>query len=97
MTIANIRERAERVRCIPLERVLLMTNAAPDRHDKAKWHTEQGVISINGMKFINWNSGVLRNGYPRVILFLSLSLSQAQQLLRPKKDTFLSAKFFTQK
>lgn len=82
MTIANMRERAERVRCIPLERVLLMTNAAPDRHDKAKWHTEQGVISINGMKFTNWNSGVSGGGAIDLIIHLKhIGFKEAVQRL----------------
>jgi len=38
--------------------VLLATGAEPDRCDKAKWHTAQGVISVTGMKFMNWNRGV---------------------------------------
>jgi hypothetical protein len=38
--------------------VLLAAGAAQDRCDKAKWHTAQGVISVTGMKFMNWNSGV---------------------------------------
>jgi hypothetical protein len=31
--------------------------AETDRHDHAKWHTGQGVLSVNGAKFINWNQG----------------------------------------
>ena len=58
MSFRKIRDKADRVRGIPLQSVLLATGATPDRYDKAKWHTEQGVISVTGMKFMNWTSGV---------------------------------------
>jgi hypothetical protein len=57
MTFQQIRDRAGRVRGIPLQAVLLATGATPDRDDKAKWHTARGVISVTGMKFMNWNRG----------------------------------------
>jgi len=50
-----MRERANRVRSIPLCSVLLAVGAEQDREDKARWHTRQGVISVTGMKFMNWN------------------------------------------
>ena len=53
-----MRERTNRVRYIPLSAVLLAAGAALDRYDKARWHTQKGVISVTGMKFFNWNSGV---------------------------------------
>ncbi len=49
-----MRERAARVRSIPLPAVLQALGAEADRDDKAKWHTAQGVISVTGMKFMNW-------------------------------------------
>ena len=58
MTFQEIPARADRVRGLPLQSVLLATGAEPDRFDKAKWHTAQGVISITGVKFMNWSSGV---------------------------------------
>lgn len=58
MTSQEIRARADRVRGLPLQSVLLATGAEPDRFDKAKWHTAQGVISVTGMKFMNWSRGV---------------------------------------
>jgi hypothetical protein len=57
MTFQQIRDRADRVRGIPLQAVLLATGATPDRDDKAKWHTVRGVISVTGMKFMNWTRG----------------------------------------
>jgi hypothetical protein len=41
-------------RAIPLETVLLHNGAKQDIHDKKKWHTLQGPISITGPKFFNW-------------------------------------------
>lgn len=58
MTFQQIRERANRVRGIPLQDVLLLAGAKRDRYDKAKWHTARGVISCTAAKFINWNQGV---------------------------------------
>jgi hypothetical protein len=57
MTFLTIRERADQVRAIPLKNVLLAMGAEPDRYDKAKWHTVQGVLSVTDTKFINWNQG----------------------------------------
>jgi hypothetical protein len=58
MTYQAIRDRADRVRGIPLHEVLQLTGAKRDRYDKAKWHTARGVISCTAAKFINWNQGV---------------------------------------
>jgi len=58
MTFQEIRERADRVRGIPLQDVLHLAGAKRDRQDKAKWHTAKGVISCTTAKFINWNQGV---------------------------------------
>lgn len=57
MSFQQIRHRADHVRGIPLKAVLLATGATPDRDDKAKWHTSRGIISVTGMKFMNWNRG----------------------------------------
>ena len=58
MTYQKVRDRADRVRRIPLQDVLLLAGAKRDRHDKAKWNTAKGVISCTAAKFINWNQGV---------------------------------------
>jgi hypothetical protein len=58
MTYQEIRDRADRVRGIPLQEVLLLVGAERDRYDKAKWHTARGVISCTAAKFVNWNQGV---------------------------------------
>ena len=43
------------LRAIPLNSVLRAAGAEADRHDPAKWLTPQGVLSVNGAKFFNWN------------------------------------------
>ena len=58
MTFREIGARADRVRGIPLQAVLLAAGAVPDRGDEAKWHTAQGIISVTGPKFMNWSRGV---------------------------------------
>ena len=58
MTLQEIRDRANRVRRIPLQDVLLLAGAKRDRYDKAKWHTAKGVISCTAAKFMNWNQNV---------------------------------------
>jgi protein strawberry notch len=51
------RDRLHQLRAIPLESVLATTGARRDCHDRAKWHTVQGTISVTGMKFMNWTQG----------------------------------------
>ena len=62
MSLRGVRERADRLRAIPLEAVLLLSGATRDRADKAKWHTARGVISVTGAKFMNWNNARGRGG-----------------------------------
>lgn len=66
----NVRERANRLRSIPLEDVLRITGAEQDRHDKAKWNTPQGVLSVTGTKFMNWNQGVGGGGAIDLVIHL---------------------------
>lgn len=51
------RERAQKLRAVPLVSVLQLCGAQPDPYDPRKWHTSQGVLSVTGAKFMNWNSG----------------------------------------
>ncbi len=48
------RRRAAVVRGLALETVLTYAGAVRDRHDKSKWHTEVGTVSVTGAKFMNW-------------------------------------------
>jgi hypothetical protein len=50
----DFRRRAAWVREIPLETVLIYRGATRDRRDRSKWHTEQGILTVTGPKFINW-------------------------------------------
>lgn len=51
------RERADRLRALPLTQVLRCSGAVPDRADPHKWHTAQGVLSVTGTQFMNWHLG----------------------------------------
>ncbi len=54
MNFDQLRRCADAVRTVPLEDVLLLRGAKPDRRDRRKWHTEQGPLSVTGAKFNNW-------------------------------------------
>jgi len=57
MTFAQRRDLAQRLRAIPLERVLPLCGGQPDRDDRHKWHTPAGTLSVTGVKFMNWTLG----------------------------------------
>lgn len=57
MTFDEVRDRANQLRGTPLEAVLDTVGAEQDRCDKAKWHTDRGVVSVTGTKFFNWSLG----------------------------------------
>ena len=54
MSFEDFRRRADAVRRVPLETVLQWRGAVRDRRDRCKWHTEQGPLSVSGVKFTNW-------------------------------------------
>ena len=54
MTVDEFRQRANAVRDIPLETVLIVRGAARDGRDRSKWHTERGTLSVTNAKFMNW-------------------------------------------
>ena len=66
----NVRERADAVRGIPLEVVLRATGAQHDRDDRAKWHTSQGLLSVTGIKFMNWTQGIGGGGAIDLVMHL---------------------------
>jgi Protein of unknown function (DUF3991)/Toprim-like len=51
----QFRALADHLRSIPLEEVLRLSGARPDRCDRAKWHTARGVLSVSGAQFMNWS------------------------------------------
>ena len=63
--------RADVVRKVSLESVLMAGNAVPDQRDRSKWHTEQGPVSINGPKFMNWRRGVGGGGAIDLVMHLA--------------------------
>jgi len=83
MTFWQTRELANQVRTIPLESVLRLCGAEPDRYDKRKWHTPQGVLSVTGAKFMNWACGRGGGGAIDLVIHLhGLGFQQAVQWLR---------------
>lgn len=70
MNFQHMREQADRARSIPLPSVLLAVGAKPDRDDKARWHTTQGVISVSGCKFMNWNRNTGGGGAIDLVIHL---------------------------
>lgn len=70
MITQGLRERADRLRAIPLLQVLDSLGAARDRHDRAKWRTRKGTISVNGSKFMNWSRGVGGGGAIDLVIHL---------------------------
>jgi hypothetical protein len=76
------RDLANQLRSIPLEEVLRLSRAQPDRCDKAKWHTPQGVLSVTGAKFMNWNRAQGGGGAIDLVMHLHhVGFGQAVQWL----------------
>lgn len=76
----QIRQRANRLRRLPLPSVLRLWGARPDRHDKKKWHTSRGILSVNGAKFINWNCSAGGGGAIDLVIHLEGNCSFKQAL-----------------
>ncbi len=66
----EIRKKADSVRNIDLSMLLQHHGCTKDFRDKAKWHTPQGVISVNGRKFMNWTHGVGGGGAIDLVIHL---------------------------
>lgn len=71
MNFDEFRRRADAVRGIPLEAVLIFRGAVPDRHDRSKWHTERGPLSVTGPKFQNWVGGQAGGGAIDLVMHLA--------------------------
>jgi hypothetical protein len=54
-----------------LEDVLFLHGAVRDRHDKSKWHTDQGPLSVSGPKFMNWRRGQGGGGAIDLVMHLA--------------------------
>ena len=70
MTFGQRKEQAERLRAIPLELVLPLCSAQPDPDDKRKWHTSVVVLSVTGVKFMNWNQAAGGGGAIDLVMHL---------------------------
>lgn len=66
----EIRKKADEVRNIELHTLLQHFGSTKDLQDKAKWHTSQGVISVNGAKFMNWTRGTGGGGAIDLVIHL---------------------------
>ena len=66
----DLRRRADRLRSIPLEKILTLSDARPDPHDPRKWHTARGVLSVRGAKFFNWHRGTGGGGAIDLVIHL---------------------------
>jgi Protein of unknown function (DUF3991)/Toprim-like len=60
----------DQLRSIPLPAVLRLCQAQPDRHDPAKWHTADSVLSVQGSQFIDWKYGVGGGGAIDLVMHL---------------------------
>jgi len=70
MTFAERRELATGLRALPLEQVLPLCGAQPDRLDRRKWHTPAGTLSVTGAKFMNWTLGTGGGGAIDLVIHL---------------------------
>ena len=71
MTYWQRRQQAQRLRAIALENLLPLCGARRYQDDKHKWHTSQGVLSISGPKFMNWNCGQGGGGAIDLVMHLN--------------------------
>ncbi len=70
MTFWQRRQQADHLRAIPLETVLPLCGGQRDPYDKHKWHTAEGVLSVTGAKFMNWNGGAGGGGAIDLVIHL---------------------------
>jgi hypothetical protein len=71
MNFDDLRRRAAVVREVALETVLIFRGAVRDRHDRSKWHTEQGPLSVSGPQFMNWQRGQGGGGAIDLVMHLA--------------------------
>jgi len=67
----SLRRRADAVRNVSLETVLVRRGASRDARDKTKWHTEQGPVSVTGTKFFDWHQGLGGGGAIDLVMHLA--------------------------
>lgn len=69
ISFEEIRQKANRVRDIALID-LIGRFGSRDIKDKSKWHTNQGIISVNNQKFMNWSTGTGGGGAIDLVIHL---------------------------
>lgn len=89
MPRGDFRRRADAVRSIPLWNVLRRWGAKRDRHDRSKWLTERGPLSVTGDKFFNWH--LQRGGGGAIDLAMHLGEMDAASAIRRLEQMFGSA------
>lgn len=76
------RQRAHKLRAVSLTAVLRLCGAQPDPYDRCKWHTHQGVLTVTGAKFMNWNCARGGGGAIDLVMHLQqLGFGQALEWL----------------
>ena len=72
----------ERLRRLPLPDILQACASVTDRDDPHKWHTLVGVLSLTGLKFMNWTTGQGGGGAIDLVMHLQgLSFTQTVRWL----------------
>ena len=62
--------KVDMVRNISLIDILKRYGAKNESFDKAKWRTDQGVISVTGQKFMNWTKSAGGGGAIDLVIHL---------------------------
>lgn len=86
MSHDEVRQRARRLRNVPLPSILELLGVQRDRYDRCKWHTRQGVLSVNGAKFFNWNREI--GGVGAIDLIMRLESCNFNEALDWLDDRF---------
>jgi hypothetical protein len=70
MNFHDLRQTTDRVRAVPLAAVLALTGAERDLHDREKWQTAKGVLSVSGQKFFDWHHNIGGGGAIDLVIHL---------------------------
>lgn len=79
MSRDDFQRQADLVRAIPLKVVLTSWGVTRDRHDKSRWRTARGPLSVTGTKFFNWHT--CQGGGGAIDLVMHLSGWNARQAI----------------
>lgn len=79
------RQPLEQLRRLPLPDILRACECVPDRYDPHKWRTPAGVLSLTGLKFMNWTTGHGGGGAIDLVMHLHrLSFTQTVRWLNER-------------